>query len=117
MGLGVAVDSDSQKTMPDRLSPAARSWVMSRVRSKNTRPERIVRRVAHRLGFRFRLHRADLPGNPDIVFPGLQRVVFVHGCFWHRHDDCRRASTPVARAEYWEKKFSATIARDRSAIE
>jgi DNA mismatch endonuclease (patch repair protein) len=103
--------------MADRLSPATRSWLMSRVRSKNTKPERVVRKVAHRLGFRFRLHRSDLPGNPDMAFPGLRCAIFVHGCFWHRHQNCRRASMPVTRAEYWTKKFNATISRDRRAVE
>jgi DNA mismatch endonuclease (patch repair protein) len=103
--------------MPDRLSPAGRSWLMSRVRSKNTKPERVVRKVAHRLGFRFRLHRSDLPGNPDIVFPRLRCAIFVHGCFWHRHQNCRRASVPATRVEYWTQKFNATIARDRRAFE
>ncbi|WP_375157271.1 very short patch repair endonuclease [Bradyrhizobium sp. RDT46] len=96
---------------------AARSALMSRIGAKNSRPELIVRRVAHRLGFRFRLHRRDLPGTPDIVFPGSRRAVFVHGCFWHRHPNCTRSTTPKTRAEYWENKFAENVERDIRAIE
>ncbi|WP_260987640.1 very short patch repair endonuclease [Roseomonas gilardii] len=85
---------------------------MSRVAQKNTKPEMIVRRIAHALGFRFRLHRRDLPGTPDIVFPRLRKAVFVHGCFWHRHPGCRLASTPKSRPEFWEPKFLANVERD-----
>ncbi|HYJ31485.1 MAG TPA: very short patch repair endonuclease, partial [Allosphingosinicella sp.] len=79
--------------MADTLTPTRRSWLMGRVGGKNTKPEMIVRRVAHKLGYRFRLHRRDLPGRPDLVFPSFRKAIFVHGCFWHRHD-CRRATTP-----------------------
>lgn len=96
----------------DRLSPARRSWLMSRVRSKNTSPEMRVRRAAHRRGLRFRLHRRDLPGSPDLVFPKYRLAVFVHGCFWHRHPGCRKASQPKSRSEYWREKFEANVARD-----
>ena len=85
---------------------------MSLVRSKNTKPELLVRQIAHRLGFRFSLHRRDLPGVPDIVFPRLRRVILVHGCFWHRHVGCKRSTTPEARREYWIAKFDATVKRD-----
>lgn len=96
----------------DRLTPDQRSANMARVRGKDTAPELLVRRVAHRLGLRFRLHRSDLPGKPDLVLPRHRLVVLVHGCFWHRHPDCRRATTPSTRTEFWTRKFDATIARD-----
>src|SRR5437016_1063157 len=99
--------------MVDRLTPAERSWLMSRVRGKNTYPELLVRKVTHRLGFRFRIHCSKLPGRPDLVFASRRCVIFVHGCFWHRHQGCRRASMPVARSEYWANKFKMTIARDQ----
>ena len=87
--------------MIDSLSPIERSRRMSRIRSKGTSPEMRVRRLVHKLGFRFRLHRRDLPGCPDLVFPRLKSVIFVHGCFWHRHPDpkCRLASLPKSRLE------------------
>ncbi|MFH5805021.1 very short patch repair endonuclease [Alienimonas sp. DA493] len=102
--------------MADSVDPAVRSAIMRAVRSENTGPERVVRKLAHRLGYRFRLHRRDLPGTPDLVFPGRRKVVFVHGCFWHRHPhaDCRRGrSTPASRTAYWEAKFARNVARDR----
>lgn len=85
---------------------------MANVRSANTKPEMIVRRVAHGLGYRYRLHVSSLPGSPDLVFPQMKKVIFVHGCFWHRHDGCSRTTTPKTRAEYWNAKFSANVARD-----
>ena len=84
---------------------------MSGIKGKNTLPERIVRSAAHSLGLRFRLHRADLPGKPDLVFPRYRTVVFVHGCFWHRHD-CSLAATPKTRPDFWEKKFQGNVTRD-----
>lgn len=89
---------------------------MSRVASKNTSPEMRVRRAAHAMGFRFRLHRKDLPGRPDLVFPKYKVAIFVHGCFWHRHLMCPKASCPKTRADYWQNKFQANIARDASAV-
>lgn len=86
---------------------------MSRVGSKNTSPEMRVRRLAHAMGLRFRLHRKDLPGKPDLAFPKYRAVVFVHGCFWHRHPDCPKASTPKSRTEFWNAKFASNIERDR----
>ena len=86
---------------------------MRRVRSADTVPERKVRSLLHRLGFRFRLHREDLPGKPDIVLPKYSTVVFVHGCFWHRHPRCPQATTPATRQEYWLPKFKRTMERDR----
>jgi DNA mismatch endonuclease (patch repair protein) len=101
----------------DRLTPARRSWLMSRVGSKNTTPEMRVRRAAHSMGLRFRLHRKDLPGRPDLVFPRYGVALFVHGCFWHRHPDCPKASTPKSRADYWQAKFDANVERDRRVVE
>ena len=85
---------------------------MAAVHSKNTRPEMLVRKIVHRLGYRYRLHSAKLPGRPDLVFAGRQKVVFVHGCFWHRHPGCRYASSPKTRIDFWESKFQANVARD-----
>ena len=87
---------------------------MARVRSKDTTPEIFVRRLLHGLGYRFRLHRRDLPGTPDIVLPGAGAVVLVHGCFWHRHPNCRWATSPSTRPDYWEEKFRKTVRRDRA---
>jgi DNA mismatch endonuclease (patch repair protein) len=86
---------------------------MRRVRGKDTTPEMAVRSLLHRLGFRFRLHRKDLPGKPDIVLPKHKAAIFVHGCFWHRHAGCSRASTPATRQEYWLPKFRRTVERDK----
>ena len=99
--------------MTDIVSVAKRSEVMSRIKGRNTKPELIVRRIAHGLGFRFRLHREDLPGSPDIVFPRYRTVVLVHGCFWHRHHDCRYAYRPKSRIQFWTKKFEENVARDK----
>jgi DNA mismatch endonuclease (patch repair protein) len=86
---------------------------MSRVKSKNTSPEMRVRRAAHKLGLRFRLHRKSLPGTPDLIFPKHRTALFVHGCFWHRHRDCVKASTPKSETAYWQAKFDANVIRDR----
>ena len=86
---------------------------MSRIRSRDTKPERAVRSILHCMGFRFRLHRRDLPGSPDIVLPKYQTAIFVHGCFWHRHKGCRFAYTPKTRPAFWQKKFSDNVARDQ----
>ena len=82
-----------------------RSRNMSAIKSKNTKPEIAVRKLLHSMGYRFRLHRKDLPGSPDIVLPKYKTVIFVHGCFWHRHENCKYASTPKTRKEFWESKF------------
>lgn len=95
----------------------ARSRLMSRVRQKNTKPEVAVRRYAHGLGYRFRLHRKDLSGSPDLVFPSRAKVIFVHGCFWHRHFGCRYATTPKSRRAFWEEKFRANQKRDARNLE
>lgn len=99
--------------MADRISSVRRSENMRAVRSKNTSPEKRVRSVAHRLGLRFRLHRSDLPGSPDLVFPGKRTSLFVHGCFWHRHENCARTTTPKTNTEYWGRKFRDNMERDR----
>ena len=90
-----------------------RSRNMSAIKSKNTKPEIAVRKLLHAMGFRFRLHRKDLPGSPDIVLPKYKTVIFVHGCFWHRHENCKYASTPKTRQEFWNKKFNENINRDK----
>src|SRR5690606_8963487 len=93
-----------------------RSRLMSRVRGKDTEPELVVRRMAHRLGYRFRLHVSDLPGRPDLVFPGRRKVVFVHGCYWHRHD-CKKATTPKSNIQFWLKKFDDNVTRDMKNLD
>jgi DNA mismatch endonuclease (patch repair protein) len=98
--------------MTDTLTPAQRSWNMSRIRSRDTSPEKTVRSLLHRLGFRFRLHAKKLPGHPDIVLARHRTVVFVHGCFWHRHPRCRFATTPGTRTAFWQTKFDRNVARD-----
>jgi DNA mismatch endonuclease (patch repair protein) len=95
----------------DRPSPE-RSALMARVRGKDTTPELRVRRIAHALGLRFRLHCRSLPGQPDIVFPRHRKIILVHGCFWHRHEGCSKASVPKTRVEFWQEKFSTNVARD-----
>jgi DNA mismatch endonuclease (patch repair protein) len=86
---------------------------MSRIQGKNTAPERTVRSVVHRLGYRFRLHRADLPGHPDLTLPRLGAVILVHGCFWHRHRGCQYAYSPRTRRAFWRDKFAGNARRDR----
>lgn len=101
----------------DRFTPSQRSDMMSKVRGKNTRPEERVRSILHRLGFRFRLHRKDLPGTPDIVLPKYGTVIFVHGCFWHRHPGCKKASMPQTNKEFWERKLARNVERDAEVSE
>lgn len=98
--------------MSDVFSIEKRSWIMSRVRGKNTTPELKVRSMAHRLGYRFRLHRKDLPGRPDLVFPSRKKVILVHGCFWHGHDCSRGRRTPKANYQYWRNKIRKNVERD-----
>jgi DNA mismatch endonuclease, patch repair protein len=97
----------------DRISKAQRSALMARVRVKDTKPEKIVRRALTDIGFRYRLNGDDILGRPDIVFKGRRRVIFVHGCFWHQHRNCRRAKRPETRAEFWSKKLDGNIKRDK----
>ena len=91
---------------------AARRRIMSAVRGKDTKPEMIVRRILHGLGYRYRLHRSDVPGRPDVVFGSRRKAIFVHGCFWHRHAGCRKATTPKTRADFWTAKFARNVERD-----
>lgn len=100
--------------MTDRLTKEQRSRAMARVGSKNTAPELIVRRALHAAGLRFRLHRADLPGSPDLVLPKHRIAVFVHGCFWHGHD-CRRGARPNSNTEFWTTKLDRNTQRDAEA--
>ena len=100
----------------DNLSKEKRSWNMSRIRSKNTKPELRVRSLLHGLGYRFRLHSPKLPGKPDIVLPKYRTVVFVHGCFWHRHRGCKYAYKPKSRQEFWERKFSDNVNRHSEVV-
>lgn len=102
--------------MTDRLTPAQRSYAMSRVGPRDTEPELVVRRALHAMGYRFRLHRADLPGKPDIVLPRHKKVVFVHGCFWHGHRGCPRAVRPATNTEFWDRKLDANMARDAANL-
>jgi DNA mismatch endonuclease (patch repair protein) len=98
------------------MTDAVRSRIMRAVKSRDTGPEKAVRSLAHRMGYRFRLHRADLPGKPDLTFPGRRAVVFVHGCFWHGHNCKRGARTPKTNVEYWTTKIGRNVARDREHI-
>lgn len=99
--------------MVDILTKEKRSWNMSRIKSKNTRPEIRVRKILHSLGYRFRLHSNILPGKPDIILKKYKTVIFVHGCFWHRHKNCKYAYIPKSRIDFWEKKFEANKKRDQ----
>lgn len=99
--------------MVDRLTPERRSWNMSRIKGKDTKPELLLRSLLHQKGFRFRIHDKRLPGKPDIVLPRHKTVILVHGCFWHRHPNCLYASTPKSREKFWLKKFEDTIRRDK----
>lgn len=98
----------------DSLTPEKRSWNMSRIRGKNTRPEMTVRSLLHGQGYRFRLADKKLPGKPDIVLPKYRAVVLVHGCFWHRHAGCKYAYTPKSRLDFWNRKFEENVARDKN---
>ena len=100
----------------DKISTDARSKNMSAIRGKNTKPELTVRKMLHAMGYRFRLHRKDLPGNPDIVFPGRLKAIQVHGCFWHQHPNCREGRIPSSRHEYWKEKLSRNVARDGQSL-
>lgn len=103
--------------MVDVVSPKDRSRMMAGIKGKNSRPELLVRQLLFASGYRFRLHRRDLPGTPDIVMPGRMVAVFVHGCFWHMHQDCRFAKLPATRLDFWKDKLLANVKRDRLVIE
>jgi DNA mismatch endonuclease, patch repair protein len=102
--------------MTDHLKPAARSWNMSKIKSKNTKPEITVRSLLHAKGFRFRLHNKNMPGKPDITLKKHNTVIFVNGCFWHHHKNCRRANIPKSNKDYWIPKIKRTQARDKKNI-
>jgi DNA mismatch endonuclease (patch repair protein) len=101
----------------DIISKERRSWNMSRIRNIDTTPEKAVRSALHKLGFRFRLHQKDLPGNPDIVLKKYRAVIFVNGCFWHRHPGCKFAYSPKSREEFWQRKFNSNIDRAKTVQE
>jgi DNA mismatch endonuclease (patch repair protein) len=101
----------------DTLDAQRRSDNMRRIRSKNSKPEVLLRSLLHKQGYRFRLHRKDLPGKPDIVFPGRRKVIFVHGCFWHQHPGCREGRMPGTKLDYWKPKLTRNQQRDAVAIE
>jgi DNA mismatch endonuclease, patch repair protein len=101
----------------DKLSPERRSENMRRIKSKGMKPELAVRSLVHSLGYRFWLHRRDLPGKPDLVFPKYRKVVFVHGCFWHQHPGCREGRLPSSNRGYWEEKLRRNQERDAKQIE
>lgn len=101
--------------MADRISKQKRSWNMSRIRGRNTKPELIVRSLLHRMGFRYRLHVRGLPGCPDIVLRKYKIVLLVHGCFWHRHG-CKSTATPKSNTLFWQTKFDSNVARDATVV-
>ena len=101
--------------MTDHISSDLRSRLMGRIRGRNTKPEMLVRRLVHRMGFRYRLHRRDLPGTPDLVFPSQKKIIFVHGCFWHQHD-CPRGARPASNKKFWNAKLDNNIRRDRETV-
>lgn len=103
--------------MTDIVSREKRSQMMASVRTRDTKPELLVRSLVHRMGFRFRVHRKDLPGSPDIVLSKHRKVVFVHGCFWHRHPGCSATTSPKSNADFWEEKFLTNMARDQRCQE
>lgn len=105
------------RSLHDVFTPDERSRVMRAVKGKNTKPEMIVRRMAHALGYRYRLHRKDLPGSPDLVFAGRKAVIFVHGCFWHGHDCTRGSRQPKTNAEFWRTKIARNMSRDAANLQ
>tara|TARA_R110000787_G_scaffold272069_2_gene379453 strand:+ start:7008 stop:7424 length:417 start_codon:yes stop_codon:yes gene_type:complete len=102
--------------MADFVSPEKRSKIMRGVKQKNTRPEILVRKALHARGFRFRLHRKDLPGRPDIVLPRHNLAIFVHGCFWHQHERCKDGRVPTSNLGYWQPKLKRNVERDREKV-
>lgn len=101
----------------DKVTPERRSWNMSRIKGRDTAPERQVRSLLHRSGFRFSLRRKQLPGKPDVVLPRFQTALFVHGCFWHCHAGCRNAVLPKTRSEFWSQKLSGNVERDHRNVQ
>jgi len=101
----------------DVFSKEKRSQIMSHVSGKNTKPELVLRSLLHKMGYRFRLHRKDLPGKPDITLPKYKKVIFVHGCFWHGHTDCPRSKRPTTNKKFWRKKLDKNRERDKASID
>lgn len=95
----------------DKLTPGQRSKIMASVKSKDTRPELLIRKLLWGMGYRYRLHRKDLPGKPDLVFPGKRKIIFIHGCFWHNHG-CKKAKVPKSNVEFWQNKMITNQKRD-----
>jgi len=100
----------------DTVSPEKRSRMMAGIRGKNTKPEMVVRKIVHAMGFRYRLHRKDVPGSPDLLFPRLRRAIFVHGCFWHQHAGCKFAYMPKSNTQFWLAKLEGNSRRDARAL-
>ncbi|MNE17626.1 Very short patch repair protein [compost metagenome] len=113
--LGISM-SQRAPLSPKPGTPAHRAWNMSRIRGKDTKPELTVRRLLFADGFRYRLHGADLPGRPDIVFRSRKKVIFVHGCFWHQHSGCRNANIPKTRTDFWIEKLTGNVSRDQVVL-
>ena len=103
--------------MADIVDPETRSRMMSGIRGKDTKPELALRRALHARGFRYRLHDKKLPGKPDLILPKFHAAIFVHGCFWHRHEGCKHATTPATRPEFWQAKFRENVERDQRNID
>lgn len=101
----------------DKVTPKIRSRIMSHIRSESTAPEVVLRRLVYGMGYRYRLHRSDLPGNPDLVFQGLKKIIFVHGCFWHQHTECKDGHLPKTNLQYWIPKLERNIQRDKKVVE
>ncbi len=102
--------------MTDIFTKEKRSWIMGQVRGWDTKPELFVRSIVHRMGFRFRLHRRELPGNPDLVLPKHKKAIFIHGCFWHGHKGCSRSNRPATNKAFWKKKLDRNIQRDNNNV-
>lgn len=101
----------------DKISPEARSRNMSRIRGKNTEPEKYIRRLLYHAGFRYRIHYRDLPGKPDVYLSRYKAALFINGCFWHRHEGCRFATSPKSNEDFWESKFNRNVERDKAVYE
>ncbi len=104
---------EARRIVADIVSPETRSRMMAGIRGKDTKPEMILRKALHSRGLRYRLHARHVPGRPDLVFAKYRAVIFVHGCFWHRHKGCRYATTPATRLDFWKRKFAANVKRDQ----
>lgn len=103
--------------LPDSLTPLQRSAHMARIKRADTKPELVVRRLLHAVGYRFRLQWKAAPGRPDVAFPGRRRIIYIHGCFWHQHEGCRLSHVPNTRRAFWQEKFDRNRARDARQLE